>query len=77
MNKVWCVGSVVDDGWMLEGLFYERQEAADASLPGEFIALATIGERLPTEAIDAEALYFPNEEKHEDSALFKIRNGLL
>ena len=73
-SHIWAVGAVIDDhNWMAESLHWGEIDAAKAAKPGQFIVLCPIGVDFPAEAMDAEKLYFPNEEKWEDSALCRIQ----
>ena len=78
-DKYWIVGKplIVDGteiGWMPEGIFETEDEAADVATSEEFIALITVGGRLPKEATDAEIIYYPKLETWENSAVYKMRH---
>jgi hypothetical protein len=73
-SKIWAVGSLVGDvAWMAESLHWSEHDAAASAKSGQFIVLCPIGVDFPDQAMDAEKLYFPNEEKWTESALFRIR----
>lgn len=67
-------GQEQDDAWMVEGVF-DNEGDAKASCPNNhFIIKAKVNQMMPFQAVDALALYFPNEEKWEESKLYKIKN---
>ena len=75
-TRIWAVGTVLDQqNWMAESLHWDEVAAAKAAKPGQFIVLCPIGEDFPAEAADAEKLYYPNEERWEESALFRMREA--
>lgn len=75
-KRIWAVGTVIDEkNWMAESLHWDEAGAARAAKPGQFIVLCPIGEDFPSEALDAEKLYYPNEERWKDSALFRMREA--
>jgi hypothetical protein len=73
MREVWIVGTKVEGGWMAEGVYLTEKEAADAAQAHEFIALVDVGSRIPTEATDARALYWPKRETWHQSKLYRMR----
>lgn len=74
--KIWFVGTSLPDGrWMPEGAFLSEGEACEAANENEFVLLATIGERFPIEATDAEKVYWPKRERWEESTLYNIRHN--
>ena len=75
-TRIWAVGTVLDEkNWMAESLHWDEATAAKAAKPGQFIVLCPIGEDFPAEATAAEKLYYPNEERWEDSALCRMREA--
>ena len=72
-SKIWAVGTVLGENWMAESLHWDELAAAKSAKPGQFIVLCPIGEDFPAEATDAEKLYYPNEERWEDSVLYTSR----
>ena len=78
--NIWMIGKPIigidgkELGWSAEGCFLEEQAAAYAAKDDEFIVLAKIGERFPSEALDAIKIYYPKQETWETSALYKMRS---
>lgn len=72
---MWIIGKVIEDNWMAEGMYEKEQDAIDNCSKGEFIVLVDVNNRFPESVIDAKKLYFPNEEKWEESKLYKLRLG--
>jgi hypothetical protein len=73
-DKIWVVATILENTWMCEGLYWTEKEAVAAAKPGQAIILTTVGTPFPKRAVDAEKLYFPNEETWKESKLFKIRS---
>lgn len=73
--ELWFVGLPLGNGWMVEGAFLTEDEAARAAKEGEFIVLAEVGERFPTQATQAKKAYYPRQETWEQSALYKLKHN--
>ena len=71
--NLFIIGKECKEGWSTQGVFTTEQNAIDACIPECFLIEVEADKKIPAKAEEAIKLYWPCDEKWEESNLYLMR----